>query len=308
MPKSKKIFVSGSLAYDRIMNFPDQFSKHILPDKIHNLNICFLINKIQESFGGTAGNIAYNLALLEEKPYVLGVVGEDFSKYQKWLTRYKINLSKIQEVKNQLTASAYIMTDKRDNQITAFYPGPVSKNYCQCIQKEKNIDLAIISPDDKERMLAYVQLYTQNKVKFIFDPGQQTPVFSAQEFRKIFQSAYIVIGNDYEIGLISKKLKINISKLKKLVKILITTKGAQGSEIYDNGKKIQIPAKRIKKIIDPTGAGDAYRAGLIKGILNNWDLDQAGKLASYIAASAVSYQGTQEHHFNYQKFLKKCLE
>lgn len=303
--KSGTIIISGSLAHDHIMDFPGLFKDHILPTKIHSLNVCFPLSKINTSFGGTAGNIAYNLSLLQEKPLILAVVGQDFDKYAKWLRQNKINLTQVKIVKNALTAAAYIMTDQADNQITGFYPGPSFPNYPNQIKKIKNIKLAIIAPDHKDRMLAYARLYEILKIPFIFDPGQQTPLFNALELSKIIKSAKVLIGNDYEIALIENKLKINRAKLTALVEILIITKGSQGSEIYYQSKKIIIPAGRPKNTSDPTGAGDAYRAGIIKGLVSNWDLVTTGRLASTLALYTVEKYGTQTHTFTYNELMKR---
>ena len=261
---SKKILVSGSIVYDRIMVFPGFFKDHILPDQTHILNVSFTLQRTDESFGGTAGNIAYNLSLLREPAMLLGLVGHDFTRYSKWLKKNKIDFSKVKQSKEHPTSSAYIMTDKADNQIAGFYPGSTDVKYCSLVKKIKNPSLAIISPDFKPRMIEYVRLYKALGIDYIFDPGQQVISFTAPELRIVINGAKVLIGNDYEIKLILNKLKFNSSKLEKLVDILIITKGAKGSEIYSSEGKIKIAPVKVKNIIDPTGAGDAYRAGLIK--------------------------------------------
>lgn len=303
--KPLKIVVSGSLAYDKIMDFPGRFADHILKEQIHQLNLSFALSGLRQSFGGTAGNIAYNLALLKERPIILGVVGSDFYSYQTWLSRKQLGCSFIKEFKNESTAAAYIITDQADNQIAAFYPGPQPKNYARVAKKIKDITLAIIAPDAKERMLAYAEIYQKNHVPYIFDPGQALTAFSGSELRRALRGAKVLIGNDYEIKLIGGRLKITPKQLASLVEILVVTKGAKGSEIYQSGRKITIGAAKPQKISDPTGAGDAYRAGLIKGLINGYNLKTCGQLASLAAVYTVEKYGTQTHHFSQREFTKR---
>jgi len=302
MSNNKQILVSGSIVHDRIMDFPGFFKDHILPNQTHILNVSFTLQSTKESFGGTGGNIAYNLALLKTPVTLLGIVGNDFARYDQWLRQHKIDLSKLKKVKEHPTASAYIITDKADNQISAFYPGSADVKYCQVVKKIPQASLAIISPDYKPRMLGYAKLYSQLKIPFIFDPGQQITSFNANELRLMIRQANILIGNDYEIKLILNKLKSTYQKIKDMVDILVITKGSRGSEIYSKNKKIIIPAVKIKKIIDPTGAGDAYRAGFIKGLINGDDLTKAGRLGALLGAYAVEKQGTQAHSFTLKEF------
>jgi len=306
--KTNNIVVSGSIVYDRIMNFPGKFKEHILPDKIHILNVSFTISKLKESFGGTGGNIAYNLALLQEQPVVLGVVGEDFLKYEAWLKKQKINISKIKKCRNELTASAYIITDQDDNQITGFYPGPRSKKYCQVAKKIKNAKIAIVSPEAKDRMIGYTKIYRKLGTPYIFDPGQQITSFSKQELERAIAGSKVLIGNDYEIQLIMDKLKSNIDKLQKMSEIIVVTKGAKGSAIYHKNKKIKIPVAKPKNTSDPTGAGDAYRAGLIKGLINDWPLPKTGRLAGLVSVYTVEKYGTQTHGFSWKELAKRYKE
>lgn len=300
MQKKKNIMVSGSIVYDRIMNFPGSFKEHILPEKIHILNVSFVVDKLKESFGGTAGNIAYNLSLLEKSPVILGIVGDDFTRYEKRFKELKIDVSQIKKVKGKLTASAHIITDQDDNQITSFCPGPVDKKYCQIVKRNKNIKLAIIAPDAKELMMEYIKIYKQLKISYIFDPGQQITTLSAGDLRKAITGSKVLISNDYENQVILNKLGLKRSDLEKMTEILIITKGALGSEIYYRNKKITIPSAKPKIVVDPTGAGDAYRAGLIKGLTENWSLEKTGRLAGLVAVYAVEKYGTQEHKFSWR--------
>lgn len=297
-----KVLVSGSIVYDRIMDFPGFFKDHILPDQTHILNVSFTLQSTEESFGGTGGNIAYNLSLLKEPVALLGLVGHDFDRYKKWFLKNKINISKIKIDKTVATASAYIMTDKADNQITGFFPGSGDYKYCSVVKKFKNPKIAIISPDYKLRMLEYAKLYKKLGVDYIFDPGQQVTSFSAAELKQCIVGAKILMGNDYELKLISKILKKTLVEIKKMVVILVVTKGAEGSEIYIDDDKIIIPPAKVKKIVDPTGAGDAYRAGFISGLINGESLEKSGRIASLIATYAVEHQGTQAHKFTLKEF------
>lgn len=304
--KQPKIAVSGSLAYDQIMDFPGTFSEHILPESIHNLNLSFLVDNLTTSFGGTAGNIAYNLSLFNIKPIILGIVGFDFLDYRKWLKKKGVDLRQVKVIPNAKTATAYIITDQRDNQIASFYPGPTVENYVRSIAKNlKNIDFAIISPDNKKRMLEYASLYRINKIPFIFDPGQALTAFSAPELERGIKGAQVLIGNDYEIKLIISKLKISFLELQRLVEILVITKGGQGSEIYRGEKKIVIKSAKPKNTSDPTGAGDAYRAGLIKGLINGYNLKTCGQIAALSAVYTVEKYGTQTHAFSLLGFKKR---
>ncbi len=300
MQNKKNIIVSGSIVYDRIMNFPGFFKEHILPEKIHILNVSFVTNELKESFGGTAGNIAYNLSLLKKSPVVLGIVGDDFVKYEKRFKKLRINTSQIKKVKGRLTASAHIVTDQDDNQITSFCPGPADKKYCQIIKKNKNIELAIVAPDAKELMIEYIRIYKQLKISYIFDPGQQITTLTARDLKKAITGSKVLISNDYENQVILNKLKLKRKDLEKMTEILIITKGALGSEIYYRNKKIFIPSAKPKAVLDPTGAGDAYRAGLIKGLTENWSLEKTGRLAGLVAVHAVEKYGTQEHKFSWR--------
>lgn len=293
----QNILISGSLVYDRIMDFPGRFSDHILPDKIHILNVAFPIERMEENFGGTAGNIAYNLSLLGESPYILTCVGKDFGEYEKWLLKNKIKIREIRKIRNKLTAGAYIMTDKADNQITGFNGAamnvPCGKIKNSLLKKA----IAIVSPGSIKDMEDYPKIYKKEKVKYIFDPGQAIPALSAKVLISGMSGAEIVIGNDYEIEMIKKKIGWPEKKITAKIKTLIITKGEKGSVIYAEGEKITIKACRPKKVIDPTGAGDAYRAGLIKGMLLNWNLKKIGEFASAAASFAVEKYGAQKHKF-----------
>lgn len=298
MNKIKQILVSGSLAYDRIMDFPGFFKDHILPDKIHILNVSFSVNGVKENFGGTAGNIAYNLALLDEKPIILSCAGKGFDAYEKWLKRNKIDVSQIKKIKSRNTASANIIADQADNQITGFNPGALRIARGVFNKKLLTNSIAIIAPGNTADMEQYAKLYKKEKVKYIFDPGQSITSLSASVLKNSISGAWILIGNGYEISVIKKKTGWTCKALLDKVGMLIITKGAKGSEIYHQGKKIIIPPAKPKNTFDPTGAGDAYRAGLIKGLVNGWPIEKAGRLAGLVSVYTVEKYGTQTHRFN----------
>lgn len=309
------ILVSGSLVYDRIMDFPGYFKEHILPDKIHNLNVSFLINGLKENFGGTAGNIAYNLALLGERPVVLSCAGKDFEPYEKWLVKNKIEIKEIKKLRNLLTAGAYIMTDKADNQITGFNPGAMFTARGSFNKLYLKNSLAIISPGNLKDIENYANIYKKNKVRYIFDPGQSITALSAKTLKSCMTGAEIMIGNDYEIELIMEKTGWTNKQITGKINVLIITKGEKGSEVFFNAdscglrrglmrtnaknyrkiRRIIIPAAKPKKVVDPTGAGDAYRAGLIKGIVSGFNIVKSAKLASAVASFAVEEYGGQGH-------------
>jgi len=287
------------------MNFPGRFSDHILPDKIHILNVSFTLNRLAESFGGTGGNIAYNLALLGERPKLFGAAGADFEKYADWLKSNQVDIKNVKIADNELTASAYIMTDRGDNQITGFYGGPKNKLSLKLKTGAGNNSLAIISPDAVARMVEYVKIFKRSKIPYIFDPGQQITSLNPKGLNLAVKSAKVLIGNDYEVELILKKLNLKKQALTKLVEILIITKGEKGSEIYSQNKKIIIPAAKPRVVLDPTGAGDAYRAGFIKGLVMGWDLERCGRLGAVTAVYTVEKYGTQTHKFNWSELAKR---
>ncbi|MFH1427146.1 MAG: carbohydrate kinase family protein, partial [Patescibacteria group bacterium] len=245
------------------------------------------------------------LALLGERPVVLGVGGEDFTKYEKWCKKNRVDVFRVKKIKGEQTASAYIITDQADNQISGFYHGPLDNKYSQIAAKINKVKLAIISPEFKERMVAYSKIYKKLNVPYIFDPGQQITSLTKNELRLAINGSKVLIGNDYEIELIINKLKITETRLRKMTEILITTKGAKGSQIFSNGKLFKIPPAKPKNTSDPTGAGDAYRAGLIKGLISGWSLEKTGRLASLVAVYTVEKYGTQTHRFTLRELERR---
>lgn len=301
-----KIFVYGSMAYDRIMDFPGRFADHILPNKIHILNVCFTVNSLVEKFGGTAGNIAYTLRLLEEKPIIIATIGKDYHSYFEWLKKNDIPTEGIKIIEEEYTASAYITTDKSDNQITGFNPGamkyPSNYDFNEAIP-EKSI--CIIAPGNIQDMKRYAEILRTKGVAYICDPGQSITQWNGDELRDWINGSFILISNDYEMELIMKVTGLDKKGLLTLTKTIITTLGEKGSIVSNHDHDIFIPAAKVSDIIDPTGAGDAYRAGLLKGIVMGKDIETSAKIGAICAAYAVERYGTQEHSFSYEEFLTR---
>ncbi len=310
-----KILVSGSVAYDRIMDFPGKFADHILPDKIHVLNVCFMINGLKENFGGTAGNIAYTLSLLGERPVILASAGRDFEPYKLWLAQNKISIDYISMIESELTAAAYITTDQSDNQITAFNPGAMkfssaSFDFDSIVPEET---IAIVAPGNLDDMFNFVKIYKQKTINYIFDPGQSIPAWDKEKLNEMINGAYIFISNDYELQLTLEKASLQVSDLVNITEMVITTKGEYGSTVMfkENGgiKTIEIPAVKPRELNDPTGAGDAYRGGLIKGLLlPGANAEQAAKIGSVSASYSLEVYGTQNFHFTHEEFSKRFEE
>ena len=289
------ILICGSMAFDTIMVFKDQFENHILPESIHKLSVAFYVPELRKEFGGTAGNIAYNLKLLNEDPIIMATVGNDFSNYFEWLSQNTINISHIKEIKSLYTAQAYITTDLSDNQITAFHPGAMVESHQNKIKDAKNICLAIIAPDGKEGMMNHAAECKALNIPFIFDPGQGLPMFNREELLKFIDDATYIAVNDYEATLLSEKTSLSTEEISKKVEALIVTLGVKGSMIYADNKTYKIDPIKVEDPIDPTGCGDAYRAGLLYGISKKWDWQSIGRLASVMGAIKIQSQGGQNH-------------
>lgn len=298
-----QLYVSGSLALDRIMNFPGKFADHILPDKIHILNVCFLVDGMSEYFGGTAGNIAYNLALLGEKPLILGCAGKDFGAYGQRLDGLGLSQAGIRKVDDQFTAGAYITTDESDNQITGFNPGAMRERcgYAFPAKHEGKV-LAIISPGNVADMAELPEHFKKAGIPYIFDPGQQITALTGEQMTRAVTGSLALCTNDYELEMVMKATRLTRAELLELTGALVTTLGDQGSIIAEGGpegvKETRVPAVKVQKALDPTGAGDAFRAGLMKGLTLGQTLAEAAALGSVCAAFCVEHKGTQEHSFS----------
>ena len=294
--------ICGSFAYDNIMSFQDQFKNHILPDKVHILNVCFLVPAMRKEFGGCAGNIAYNLHLLGGDGKPMGTVGSDFAPYAEWMDKVSISQDYLKVVEHAYTAQAFITTDLDDNQITAFHPGAMDFAHTQTIPTDAGISLGLISPDGRAAMLEHAQQFSAAKIPFIFDPGQGLPMFDGAELKRFIDQASYVTVNDYEAQLLQDRTGLTEQQISERVEALIITQGAQGSKIYHQGSHMHIPAIAVTDIKDPTGCGDAYRAGLIYGIMHQLDWLTTGQIASLLGAIKIQHHGTQNHHFTRDQF------
>src|SRR5215831_3963453 len=289
------ILICGSIAYDNIMVFPGRFKDHILPEQIHILNVSFLVPEMRRNFGGCAGNIAYNLKLLEGDPIVMATVGADALSYFERLESLGLSLEHLRQVPDTLTAQAFITTDLDDNQITAFHPGAMNLSHLNEITEDLDAGLAIIAPDGRDGMLQHArQLYEQD-IPFMFDPGQGLPMFSGEELLGFVEKATYVAVNDYEGKLLEERTGKNFDEIAETVEALIVTRGAQGSVIYADGERINIPCVPAKQVVDPTGCGDAYRAGLLHGIATGRDWRTTGQLAALMGSLKVASRGAQNH-------------
>ena len=290
-----KTLVTGSMAYDTIMVFPDRFRNHLLADQLHILNVCFLTPEMRREFGGTAGNIAYNLKLLGEDSLLMATVGEDFQPYLYRLERLGIGAGLLKQIPGQFTAQAFITTDLDDNQITAFHPGAMNYSHENHVGKELGAGLAIVGPDGKEGMLQHARECAAHGIPFLFDPGQGLPMFSRDELLEMVRLATYLAVNDYEGKLLEEKTGRKLEDLAGELKALIATLGAGGSRIFAHGRRHEIPSVKPDAVLDPTGCGDAYRAGLLYGIARGWDWESTGRLGSLMGAIKIARRGPQNH-------------
>jgi len=294
--------VCGSFAYDTIMVFPERFRDHILPDKVHMLNVAFLVPEMRREFGGCAGNIAYNLSLLGGDGYAMGTVGEDFGAYANWMDQHGISRKYLKEVPGTYTAQAYITTDTEDNQITAFHPGAMNSAHLNEIPAEAGISMGLVSPDGRDGMIQHAEQFAAAGIPFMFDPGQGLPMFDGDDLRRFIDQATWVAVNDYESSLIQDRTGWSEEEIGKHVDALVVTRGAKGSDIYTGGKAIHIPTATPEDIQDPTGCGDAYRAGLLYGLMKELDWETTGRIASLMGAIKIAHKGTQNHAFSSEDF------
>lgn len=301
------ITVTGSLAFDHIMNFPGNFSDHIMADKIHQINLSFLVNNLSKQRGGNAGNIAYTLALLKTPSSILGTVGTDFTEYNSFLKESGVVVSGIKVSSSNLTSSAFIMTDLSDNQISAFYPGAMSENISISIPNTPT-DLVIIAPNDPQSMVKFAKECQELKLSFMLDPGMQLPVLSADDLKQMIVGAKFLIVNDYELSLLNEKTGLSETELLEQVEILITTLGEKGSIIQTKKEKIEIGIAKPSKVLDPTGAGDAYRSGFLAGWKNNLDLETCGQMGAVASCYAIEKYGTTNHKFTLEEFKQRFKE
>jgi len=301
-----QLIVSGSLAYDRLMTFDGHFQDHLLADRLDDINVCFTVFGVEERFGGTAGNIAYTLALLGKQPLILATVGSDFGRYRERLQQLGLPTEGIREVTDQLTACAYITTDRGNNQITTFNLGALNFS-CEYdlsrLPDEKT--LAIISPGNPGDMLVQSRFYKEKNVDYIFDPGQSIPILDSAHMLEMITGSRLLICNDYERSLIQQATGLAKKALLERTGALLTTLGEDGSELCTAGEALHIPAVPPRQVVDPTGAGDAYRSGLMAGLADGRPLAEAARMGAVCASFAVEKLGTQEHRFGGSAFNRR---
>lgn len=286
--------ICGSLAFDNIMVFPDRFKNHILPEQIHILNVAFLVPEMRREYGGCAGNIAYNLMLLGGDATIMATVGDDATPYLERLDKLGLSRAHVRQVPGSFTAQAFITTDLDDNQITAFHPGAMSFSHLNKVEKA-GAKLGIVAPDGREGMMQHARDFAEAGVPFIFDPGQGLPMFNGDELLDFMRLADYACFNDYEARLLCDRTGRSLEQLAGDVRALIVTRGGEGSEIYADGRRYDIPCVGAEQILDPTGCGDAYRSGLLYGIANGYDWEKTGRLAAVMGAIKIASRGGQNH-------------
>ncbi len=300
--------ICGSMAYDTIMVFHDKFKHHILPEKVHILNVSFLVPVMRREYGGCAGNIAYNLNLLGENSNIMATVGHDFEPYAQWLGQHRISSEYIKVLDNCYTGQAYITTDEDGNQITAFHPGAMNSSHLNSIPTDHGFKIGIVSPDGKDGMMLHAKQFKELDIPFIFDPGQGMPMFNGDELIELIEQASWLTLNDYESELMQERTGLTIEQMAQRVEAVIITLGGKGSQIFTKDRKYEIPAAKPKAILDPTGCGDAYRAGLLYGLLNGLSLEATGRIASLMGAIKIEHNGTQNHTFSMPEFQERYFE
>ncbi|ALG67355.1 carbohydrate kinase family protein [Beggiatoa leptomitoformis] len=297
--------ICGSFAFDTIMVFKDQFKNHILPEKVHILNVSFLVPDMRREFGGCAGNIAYNLKLLGGDPLPMATVGTDFSTYSQWMDTCKIARTHVKTIENSYTGQAFITTDMDDNQITAFHPGAMSYSHQNKVSDAQGVTIGIISPDGRDGMIEHAKQFAEADIPFIFDPGQGMPMFNGDDLKNFIEQATWVTVNDYEWELMRDRTGLSPQQVAERTKGLIVTKGGEGSTIYTQEKTYQIPCVKASSLVDPTGCGDAFRGGLLYGLMNGMDWETTGRIASLIGTIKIESNGTQNHRFTLDEFKQR---
>jgi adenosine kinase len=289
------LLICGSIAYDSIMVFPGRFADHILPHQVHILNVAFLVPELRREFGGCAGNIAYNVKLLDEEAWPMATVGDDSQPYLDRLDRLQISRRFVSKIEGTFTAQAFITTDVDNNQITAFHPGAMSDSHRNAIPADGSVKLGIVAPDGREGMLQHAAQFAECGIPFVFDPGQGLPMFSGEELRWFIDRASYVAVNDYEGKMLSDRTQLSLADLARKVRALVVTHGGAGSQILVDGEVVQIPIAPARELLDPTGCGDAYRAGLLVGIAHQMDWETTGRLAATMGSIKIERSGGQNH-------------
>ncbi len=300
--------VCGSFAFDTIMVFEDKFKNHILPEQVHILNVSFMVPEMRREFGGCAGNIAYNLKLLGGDVTPMGTVGKDFAPYAEWMDRHGINRQFITEIEGTYTAQAFITTDLDDNQITAFHPGAMNFAHKNQVSQAPGTKIGIVSPDGRQGMIDHATQFAEAGIPFAFDPGQGMPMFNGDDLTRFIDQASWVVVNDYEWQLMRERTGLSEEQVTERVEALIVTRGGEGSYIYTKDKTYQIPTAKASVMNDPTGCGDAYRGGLLYGLMNDFDWETTGRVAAIMGAVKIEHHGTQNHYLTLDEYKARFKE
>jgi len=303
-----RTLICGSIAYDTIMVFHDRFKNHILPDKLHILNVAFLVPDLRREFGGCAGNIAYNLNLLGGEPLIMATVGDDYLPYDERMKKLKLSQQHVRRIAGTFTAQAFITTDLDDNQITAFHPGAMNHSQENHVSDAQGLKLGIVAPDGRDGMLQHAREFRAAGIPFVFDPGQGLPMFNGAELMEFVSLASYVTVNDYEGQMLQERTGKKLEELAKGVKALVVTLGARGALVHAGGQSFEIPCVKPAEVVDPTGCGDAFRAGLLYGITSGFDWQQTGRLASLLGAIKIAKRGGQNHHFTRDEIAQRFKE
>jgi adenosine kinase len=300
--------ICGSFAYDTIMVFHDHFKNHILPEQVHILNVSFLVPDLRREYGGCAGNIAYNLNLLGGEGKPMGTVGIDFAPYAQWMDKCGVSREHLREIPGAYTAQAYITTDKDDNQITAFHPGAMNASHENSVADAVDCTLGLVSPDGREGMIEHARQFAEAGIPFMFDPGQGMPMFDGADLLRFVEQASWLAFNDYEAKLMEERTGLSPKRLAEQVEAVIVTRGGNGSIVHTREREYHIPVVQTAALVDPTGCGDAYRAGLLYGLLNDMDWEVTGRIAALMGAIKIEQAGTQNHHFTPEHFAARFQE
>ncbi|MDB5113258.1 MAG: adoK [Chloroflexi bacterium] len=301
-----RIAVTGSVAYDTIMVFPGRFGEHILPDKTHILNVSFLVDRLERRRGGTAANIAYTLALLGERPLLCAAVGDDFDAYGAALEEAGVDTSTALRCDDVATASCFITTDLDDNQITAFFPGAMARAGAIDLRRPgAAVDTVVVAPDAPEAMAVHIAQATELGHRLVFAPAQQIPSLSEEALRAGLEAAWMVVGNDYELEMLRSRTGLGVEELRAHGALVALTLGGRGSRLHSGDGVVEVPVAAVEEVVDPTGAGDAYLAGLLAGLRRGYDLGRAGRMGALAAAYVVEVRGPQAHHFSPEAFAER---
>ena len=299
------ILVCGSIAYDTIMVFRDQFKNHILPDQIHILNVAFLVPDLRREYGGCAGNIAYSLKLLGEEPLVMATVGHDAEPYERRMDMLGLSRRHVRRLDGEFTAQAFITTDIDDNQITAFHPGAMSHSHLNRIAESDGVRLAIVSPDGRQGMVEHARDLARAGIPYVLDPGQGLPMFSGEDLLEMLSGARCLTVNDYEARLVEQKTGRSLAELSTRVEAVVVTRGAEGADVHFSGQQIHVPAVKPDSLVDPTGCGDAFRAGLLYGMARGWDWRRSARLASLMGSIKIAHRGGQNHRVSREEVERR---